>query len=252
MKLLGPTRHTRLNEAFAVVYLLFGICFTLSLVSYHPQDPSLNTVALSVRPLNLIGKVGAGVADLSLQLLGFGSFAFPVLLLSLAWKWLRSEPIQAQFIKLFGSAMLILGTCTAFSFGPVWRPFGGAITPGGVVGILLADYLISILNLTGAVLLTVACLILSLYLVSTFSMAKLAVWLAGPIALLQRIWSRFQSWRDVRRARRLEAAKLKTQLREEKLRERKAAEREERAARRARPADPVPSTPLAPEPAARH
>jgi S-DNA-T family DNA segregation ATPase FtsK/SpoIIIE len=246
MKLLGPTRHTRLNEAFAVVYLLLGICFTLSLVSYHPQDPSLNTVALAARPLNLIGKVGAGIADFSLQMLGFGSFAFPVLLMSLAWKWLRSEPIQAQFIKVFGSMMLVLGTCTAFSFGTVWRPFGGAVTPGGVVGILLADYLISILNMTGAILLTVACLILSLYLVSTFSMAMLARWMAGPIAILQRIWTRFQSWHDVRRARRMEAAKLKAQLREEKLREKKVAEREERTARRGRPAEPVTSA-VAPE-----
>ncbi|HUS08550.1 MAG TPA: DNA translocase FtsK [Bryobacteraceae bacterium] len=248
MKLLGPTRHTRLNEAFAVVYLLLGICFILSLISYHPQDPSLNTVAISARPLNLIGRVGAAVSDYSLQMVGFGSFAFPVLLMSLAWKWLRSEPIQAQFIKLFGAAMLILGTCTAFSFGPAWRPFAGAIAPGGVIGILLAEYLISVLNMTGAILLTLAGLILSLYLVSTFSMSKLAVWFAGPIAFLRRRWTEFQSWRDMRRHKRMEAARIRAQRREELRREQKVAAREEKAARRSRFADPV-SAPNHPEPA---
>src|SRR5690242_6047491 len=116
MTLLGPTRHPRLNEGTAVVFLLVGLCYILSLVSYHQQDISLNTaIAESVRPQNLIGRAGAHVSDFSLQVLGLGSFGIPVLLLGLAWKWLRSEEIQAQFIKLSGGTMLVLGMCTAFA-----------------------------------------------------------------------------------------------------------------------------------------
>ncbi|MGH9628330.1 MAG: DNA translocase FtsK 4TM domain-containing protein [Bryobacteraceae bacterium] len=108
MKLLGPTHHARLNEAAAVVYLLFGVLFLLCLVSYNPEDASFNTATSVERPLNLIGRAGAHTADLSLQLLGFGSFAFPVLLLVLAWKWFRSSRIEAPFIKIAGSVMLVL------------------------------------------------------------------------------------------------------------------------------------------------
>ena len=53
---------------------------------------------------------------------------FPVLLFALAWKWLRSETIEAQTIKSSGHGALILGACTAFSLGPQWRPFGGAVS----------------------------------------------------------------------------------------------------------------------------
>lgn len=204
------------------MFLLLGLCFILSLVSYHQQDASFDTATAAGRPLNLIGKAGSHVADLTLQLLGLASFAVPILLLALAWKWLRSERIDSQLVKVAGSVMLVLGVCTALSLGPNWRPFSGTVTPGGLLGLLLADYLISILNPTGAVLLNAACLTLSLYLVSTFSVTKLPVWLAGPIGFINRMVDRFRAWREVRRQRALERAAAKAELREQK---RRAAER---------------------------
>ncbi len=236
MKLLGPTRHARLNEGLAVVYLLLGLCFILSLVSYHQQDVSFDTATVAGRPLNLIGKVGSHVADLSLQIIGLASFAIPVLLLALSWKWLRSEPIHSQFVKIAGSVMLVTGVCTALSLGPDWRPFSGSIAAGGLIGVLAADYLVSILNPTGAVLLNAACLTLSLYLVSTFSVTSLYRWSAGPAALLGRGWHRLQAWREVRHHRKLERAEAKAQLREQKRQE----QAERLAAQRAStPAEPM-------------
>ena len=201
------------------MFLLLGLCFILSLVSYHQQDGSFDTATADGRPLNLIGKAGSHVADLTLQLLGLASFSMPVLLLALSWKWLRSEPIDSQLVKVAGSLMLVLGVCTALSLGPNWRPFAGTVAPGGLLGLLLADYLISILNPTGAVLLNAACLTLSLYLVSTFSVTKLPIWLSGPIGLISRMFGRFRAWREVQRQRALERAAAKAELREQKQRE---------------------------------
>lgn len=201
------------------MFLLLGLCFILSLVSYHQQDASFDTATAAGRPLNLIGKTGSHVADLTLQLLGLASFSMPILLLALAWKWLRSEPIDSQLVKVAGSVMLVLGVCTAISLGPNWRPFSGTVAPGGLLGLLLADYLISILNPTGAVLLNAACLTLSLYLVSTFSVTKLPVWLAGPIGFVRRMAGRFRAWREVRQQRARERAAAKRELREQKQRE---------------------------------
>ena len=67
MKLLSPTQHVRLNEIVGFLLLLTGLALLLSLVSYHTQDPSLNT-ASSARPLNLVGYPGAYLADLFFQL----------------------------------------------------------------------------------------------------------------------------------------------------------------------------------------
>ncbi|MBI1897688.1 MAG: DNA translocase FtsK 4TM domain-containing protein [Acidobacteria bacterium] len=239
MKLLGPTRHVRLNEVAGGVYMLLALGYILCLVSYHPADPSLNTATGSHDSFNLIGLRGAQLADLSLQMLGLGAFVIPALIVALAWKWLRCELIEAQFIKSAGAVVLLFGFCTALSLGPGWRVFSGTISPGGVAGILLADWLVLNLNRTGAVLATAAALFVSIYLVSTFSMAKLARWFAGPLAVARRVRSRWLVWQDMRRHRRLE-----------KIRAREAKRRERKEREQARQAAPPPEVILhAPEPA---
>jgi S-DNA-T family DNA segregation ATPase FtsK/SpoIIIE len=234
MNVLGPTRHSRLNEGLAVVYLLLGLCYVLCLVSYHQQDPSLNTATSTIRPLNLIGRVGADVADVSLQSFGLAAFAIPVLLVMLSWKWLRSEPIESQFIKVVGACTLVAAVCTLFSLGPLWHPFFGTVAPGGLIGVMTADFLTSELNPTGAILSTAAVAILSLYLVSTFSLAKVVGWLA-PMA------ARWKAWRERRRLVKAERAEAKARAKEERRFEAQRIAAEKAAAR---------SGTSAPEPAA--
>ncbi len=204
MKILGPTRFHRLNEAGGLVYLFTGFFLILCLISYHPQDPSWNSVTGAARAHNLTGLAGSHIADLCFQLLGLSAFSLPILLWLVAWKWIRSQPIQAAGVKVFGSIVLFLSISTALSIRPFWRPWNGAFSAGGVVGILIADSLRSSLNVAGTVLFTGICLILSLYLISKFSMAIVAGWLAGPLSFLVRfygwLYARFAAWREARMA----------------------------------------------------
>ena len=216
MKILGPTRFHRLNEAGALVFLFVGLFFSLSLVSYHPQDPSFNSASGALRAHNLTGFAGSYTADLCLQVLGLSAFAIPVLLWMLAWRWVRSAEIQAPLIKVMGSGLLLLSTCATLSLLPMWHPWNGAFSAGGILGVLLADSLMTSLNLTGAALLTGICLILSLYLISTFSMATFARWLAGPLGLLRNALSCWDNWRAERRQVALERAQVRAQRRAEK------------------------------------
>lgn len=198
MKYLGPTSHPRLNEAVAVVFLFAGLFLFISLVSYHPFDPSWNTATAATKAANLTGHVGAFAADLFLQALGLGAYAIPVLILLLGWKWIRSSPIEAPWAKICGAGMLLTSTCAAFALGPAWRPIAGAIPAGGLMGSLAADYLVSSMNLTGAVLFTAACWIVSIYLVSTFEMSRLPVWFRVPIGWGRKWAVRWSGWRAER------------------------------------------------------
>ena len=101
MKLLSPTQHKRLNEVTGFLLLSLGLVILLSLVSYHAQDPSWDTASDS-RPLNLIGYPGSYLADLCFQLFGAAAFLFPLLTLLLAWKWIRSEAVEAGAVKMVG------------------------------------------------------------------------------------------------------------------------------------------------------
>ena len=180
MKLLSPTPHRRLNEVVGFLLLSLGLVMLLSLVSYHTQDPSLDTAAAS-RPLNLVGYPGSYLSDLFFQMFGAAAFLFPLLTFLLSWKWIRSEELQAGAVKIFGSILLTLALSAGLSFVPL-RLFGGTIRIGGALGLTLANYLVDSLNVVGALVVTPTAIVISVYLVSTFTLATLAGWLAGPAA----------------------------------------------------------------------
>src|SRR5271154_2788216 len=112
MRFLGPTRILRLNEACGVVFLFAGVFLFLSLLSYSPKDPSWNTAADSTAVHNLFGKYGAHAADYLLQAIGLAAYALPVLVLMLAWKWLRSAELEGPLAKIAGSLLLLFSICS--------------------------------------------------------------------------------------------------------------------------------------------
>jgi len=203
MNYLSPTSRPRLNEAAGFVFLSAGVLLWLSLVSYHAHDPSWNT-ASAQKAENLVGRVGAHLADLALQGFGLASFVLPVLLLVMAWKWIRSEQLEAPSVRVIGSAMFLLSCCTALALVPGLTLYDKAIPAGGLVGLLLAGYLRGAMNVTGAAVLAATCLILSVYLISSFTITKLNGWVSGPTRVLAVAGERWSAWREERQRLRLE------------------------------------------------
>ena len=205
MKLLSPTPQKRVNELIGLLLLSLGIVAVLSLISYRFQDPSWSTAA-AVRPANLIGYPGAFLADVLLQGLGIGAFLIPACLFALAWKWLRSRELEAGAIKLVGTFLLLLSLTAAVSFAPRFVLFSGAIPLGGLLGRVMANSLMHALNPVGAILLTITTLIVSIYLVSTFTVSKLGVWFAGPRRYLWSVRLSWEAWIEEHRRRQVEKA----------------------------------------------
>jgi S-DNA-T family DNA segregation ATPase FtsK/SpoIIIE len=191
----------RLSEAGGILLLILGLVIWLSLLSYHPEDPSWNTASGGARPRNLIGPAGSYGADLCLQVFGVIAFLLPVFVVLLAWRWVRSRTLEAPLARMLGGLLLVLSGCTVMALGPDWGLFGGAISAGGLIGMLSAHYLLAAFNLTGAVLVTGAGLLVSLYLATSFSLghaATVASWPLRPLRLVSGKWSR---WRASRRRR---------------------------------------------------
>src|ERR1035438_5934295 len=111
MTLFTPTASRRLNEVTGFVFLAAGVLLLLSLASFHPGDPSWDHVGGNLATRNLIGRVGAHLADLCLQAFGVGAFVFPLLVFALGWKWIRSEPTDTPAVKLIGSGTLVASAC---------------------------------------------------------------------------------------------------------------------------------------------
>jgi S-DNA-T family DNA segregation ATPase FtsK/SpoIIIE len=226
MKLLSPTQHRRLNEIVGFLLLSLGLVMLLSLVSYHTQDPSFDTAAAS-RPLNLVGYPGSYLSDLFFQTFGAAAFLFPLLTFLLSWKWIRSDQLEAGGVKVFGAVLLTLALSAGLSFAPL-RLFAGTIRIGGTLGLTLASYLVDSLNVTGALLITLTAVVISVYLVSTFTLATLGGWLAGPSAWFSARAEQWRAWRESVHQRSIEKAKQRAATRLAAIRTEKQRQPKER------------------------
>jgi S-DNA-T family DNA segregation ATPase FtsK/SpoIIIE len=87
-RFISPTIKTalrrRLAELAAVFLAAIGLTLILALLSYHPSDPSFDTVS-GARTANFAGPFGAGMADFLLQ--GFGLAGFIPAAVLLAWSY---------------------------------------------------------------------------------------------------------------------------------------------------------------------
>src|SRR5262249_2452069 len=154
-----------------------------------------------------------------LQILGLAAYSIPLFIWILGWRWLRSRPISSAWSKAAGAAMWVSSTCALLGLLlPDWRPIARLIPAGGLAGVALASSLARDFHLTGAVLVALACWIVSLYLVSKFEMSRLPKWFRIPVGWTRSLAQWFGAWREerARRARmRAQARVLKKKLSKE-------------------------------------
>jgi DNA segregation ATPase FtsK/SpoIIIE, S-DNA-T family len=220
---LTPTRNRRLNEVIGLVLLVASCLLFLSLVSYRPTDPSLDTVGgYGVgRPAgNWIGLAGATVSDLLLQLEGIGAFFLPLLLGALGWTWMRSRPAGSPTAKLIGAGLTVVFIPALFGLIPWHFYWMHALPIEGLTGRLTVDALVHYLNFPGAAIVIVSTVAVALYLSTTFSLNTAQEWLAIRLAFFYAWRDRVRNWRAERTRAKAEKALAKAQ-REQSKREAK-------------------------------
>ena len=189
----------------------FALLLTLALASFHPGDPSLLHVAgEGAKTHNLVGPVGANLADLLVSLLGFTAVLTPVPLLLTAWRRLRKRPpLDHRNARILGGVLLLAAVpaLLQLAFGAV--SYRGAPLPaGGGLGVLVAEVFTDRLNVGGTVLvlLTLAAVGGALAIQST--LGELVVELRRRFDALGDRWA---LWR-ARRAERKEKARTRRRV----------------------------------------
>jgi len=163
---VSTTIGSRQREVIGVVFCLAAAVVLLSLASFSPTDPVFD--GIGNKASNLIGLVGAYLADGLLGALGLASFLF---FGALAWGALIAFSmggIQMSLRKAFGCLTLtVLGTvfCHLALSGSVVLGH----PPGGVVGEYAGGLFVSLLSVTGAMVFVSAGVILCLIEVTGFS-----------------------------------------------------------------------------------
>ncbi len=194
---LTPTRNRRLNEVTGMVLLVAASLLFLALASYHPTDPSLNTVASSAggrQAHNWTGLIGATISDLLLQLEGVAAFFVPLMLGALGWTWLRSRPAGSPTAKISGVLLYLVFAPAVFGLIPGNLRWMHALPIEGLIGRLVGDNLVHYLNVPGAAIVIVSMVVISLYLSTTFSFSTAQQWIAVRFAFAYAWRDRIRNW----------------------------------------------------------
>ncbi len=187
-----------------LVVLVAAVLLLLSLVTYSPADPSLNTVGggAGTRPAhNWAGLVGAYLSDGLLQVLGVAVLLAPVVMGRIGIAWLRSRRVGSTAVKASGLLMWLVFAPAAIALLPgqiLWR---GAIPISGVEGRVLADLMIEFVNFPGAAVISALMVALSLYLTTSFLLATAPEWFAEHFGFFRRIRERYLARKERRAAR---------------------------------------------------
>ncbi|MFN3198571.1 MAG: DNA translocase FtsK [Bradymonadia bacterium] len=217
------------REILGIAILGASLCLMLALGSFHLDDVDPQGGAASTgHTRNLIGPVGAHVADVLLYVLGLAAFLLPLTLALPGVFFIVGRRLSVKPMDIIGYPLLVL---TGSMLAHLWmagHPIMGH-DAGGHVGTTGAEILKSLFGQTGAYIILYCVLALTFMLttgISLYSVGRAAVGpLQSPIERLKAWWADFKS-------KRAEKAKEKAEARDASKAE-KARAKAERAALKA-------------------
>ena len=183
-----PSSHVP-HEVIGVVLITASLLILLGLLSYAPSDPTFfASTSLSNTPpptRNMIGTAGASLATGLFWLIGTAAYLLPALLTVIGGRCFVHGALQVTLRSAAGSAVVLLFLSSLLHLELTGIPTisSGMVQKGmagGVIGQLLADNLRSSFASTGAHILILSGLLVSLLL-------------ATPVSLTD-LWRRLPEW----------------------------------------------------------
>ncbi|MDY0163320.1 DNA translocase FtsK [Desulfobotulus sp.] len=152
-----------MRREFTTLFLVFAaVLFLGSLISFHPEDPSILRATGGLDVQNRFGLVGAWIAGFLLGCFGLGAFWLPVLMGESTWRVLKQRPHPfSPGLRALGGLLLILATGALGAGNPF---FNATLGMSGLVAGLLRDVLESYVKVQGSFLVLFFCLLSGLTL----------------------------------------------------------------------------------------
>src|SRR5687767_3874498 len=103
----GSTISRRVREFVGVALFGAALIWLIALATYEPTDPVwFFSAGSGEQPVNFAGRVGAFLAELSFQLLGYASFLLPAAMVVVGWHKFWCRGFDAQYTKIVGAGLL--------------------------------------------------------------------------------------------------------------------------------------------------
>jgi len=181
----ASTISRRFSEFVGVALFGGALFWIVSLASYEPADPAwFFRVGVEGPTANFAGRVGAFLAELTFQLVGYTAFAIPVALIVIGWNYFWCRKVDAPVTKLVGTSLLFGCVSTFLSMGMRQTSEAGMAshTGGGYLGRFLSEQMGSYFGQTGSVIILLALLFISIIVSTQFSFGRAFAALFGLLA----------------------------------------------------------------------
>jgi len=206
------TTNKMRKEILGVIFTFVLIFVTVSLLSYHPSDPSINRIQVSGELHNLFGPAGAHTAGFLVFLFGLGAFWMPVVLCIVTVYIFKGLPKNTLLISLAGGVLLMITTGAFLSlYQTHYTVMGKRFSSGGIVGIPLARIVESYISTTGSFVFLVTAWIIAFIMTTRVSLVAFGKAWAGCCV---KMGSHIKSSWAIYKERRHRASKLKSQRRD--------------------------------------
>ena len=198
----GTTVSRRVSEFIGVALFAAALIWIVSLASYEPTDPVwFFSTGLHADPVNFVGRVGAFVAELSFQLVGYAAYLIPALMVVIGWNYFWCRRVDAAGTKATGGVLLF--SCISAFLSLVFRALevsGKSFRAGGYLGEWLAKLLTAYLDRTGSIIVVLTLIFLSIIISTQFSFGRFFAGLSEAAkGACTRAITAFQEWREERR-----------------------------------------------------
>ena len=186
------TRQIQGMELYGLLLTAFSILLLLSLISFDPRDVALDHKLRAGDFHNLIGPVGAHIADLLFRIMGLGAllgcstfFYFGGLLLAGRRPSISGGGLVAYVLSMLFACVVAHLLLASF------RPF--AHNPGGLVGIWVGEIMRGLFATTGTIIIAGSVLTAGILRLSGMSLRQAAT-------MPQRLFGGLREWMDGRGA----------------------------------------------------
>lgn len=165
---LSSVTQRIVREGTLILSFLAGLFLFIALISYSSTDPGFTTTGSGDEVNNLVGHIGAWIADLLYQLFGYFAYLFPLALGLKAVSLLRQPQVPQEVfswpmfaLKLAGIVLLAVGACALATMhfeidqSLPWLA-------GGVIGSMMVDVTVPVFAVIGSTLLYFAIFLLGL------------------------------------------------------------------------------------------
>jgi S-DNA-T family DNA segregation ATPase FtsK/SpoIIIE len=146
----------RVMEVGMMASCAFAFFLLLSLAYFHPSDPGWSQAGMQTEVQNLMGPVGAYLADVLLFTFGITAYIVPFALAFIGWfiflhvKSVTQLDYLTIALRLVGILLLVFGFTgiASINFDDFYR-----VSAGGAMGDIIGDALLPYFNFVGTVLL---------------------------------------------------------------------------------------------------